>query len=82
MQQRLVIDMSSATVDVTAHVIYRRLVQRGTDHYSRCFMELFAGDNPELGELTSEKFDELINRVADPVIWDCGRGRRRELILR
>jgi hypothetical protein len=36
----------------------------------------------ELGELSSEQFDELINRVADPVVWDCGRGRPRELTLR
>lgn len=32
--------------------------------------------------LTSEQFDELVDRVGHRVTWDCGRGRPRELTLR
>ena len=32
--------------------------------------------------LTSEQFDELVDRVGECVIWDCGRGRPKQLTLR
>jgi hypothetical protein len=31
--------------------------------------------------LTSEQFDELVERVGERVVWDCERGRPRELTL-
>jgi hypothetical protein len=32
--------------------------------------------------LTPEQFDELVTRVGERIVWDCGRGRPRELTLR
>ena len=32
--------------------------------------------------LTSEQFDELVNRVGQRLVWDSGQGRPRELTLR
>jgi hypothetical protein len=32
--------------------------------------------------LTPEQFDELVARVEDSVVWDCGRGRPKGLTLR
>ena len=31
--------------------------------------------------LTSEQFDELVDRVGQRIVWDYGRGRPRELTL-
>ena len=31
--------------------------------------------------LTSEQFDELVDRVGERIVWDYGRGRPRELTL-
>jgi hypothetical protein len=31
--------------------------------------------------LTSEQFDELVERVGERIVWDYGRGRPRELTL-
>jgi hypothetical protein len=31
--------------------------------------------------LTSEQFDELVERVGERIVWDSGRGRPRELTL-
>ena len=32
--------------------------------------------------LTPEQFDELVNRVDQRLVWDCGQGRSKELTLR
>jgi len=32
--------------------------------------------------LTPEQFDELVNRVGQRLVWDCGQGRSKELTLR
>jgi hypothetical protein len=32
--------------------------------------------------LTPEQFDEFVTRVGQRLVWDCGRGRPRELTLR
>jgi hypothetical protein len=32
--------------------------------------------------LTSEQFDELVVRIDERLVWDCGRGRPKELTLR
>jgi hypothetical protein len=32
--------------------------------------------------LTSEQFDELVDRVGQRLVWDSGRGRPSELTLR
>jgi hypothetical protein len=31
--------------------------------------------------LTSEQFEELVDRVGERIVWDYGRGRPRELTL-
>jgi len=31
--------------------------------------------------LTSEQLDELVDRVGERIVWDCGRGQPRELTL-